>query len=185
LDFSGLEGSHVEFDICCYAHPDTGEGEKLVTFPNDTFTIAAWLKTSTMLTSNIYPIFGGWYGSVQSMKMRLNNGAVDFLLYPSNNGNPITLLTSSFVLSNDEWAHVAITFSGSQAVIYIDGEEDNFADIVMPVEDIANDYFVGGIPSQHSAGPGEHSFPGLIDEFFMSENALSKSEVQQLMALEY
>ena len=53
----------------------------------------------------------------------------------------------------------------------------------MSVEDIVNDYFVGGIPSQHSAGPGEYSFPGIIDEFFMSENALSKPEIQQLMGL--
>jgi len=184
LDFSGVLGSHVEFDICCYANPDTGEGRKYVTFPKGTFSIAAWLKPSTMSTSTIYPIFGGWYGSAQSMKMRLNNGVVEFLLYPSNNANPVTLISSLFTLSNDEWAHVAVTYSGSRAIIYINGEEDNTADISMPVEDIVNDYSVGGIPIQHSAGPGEHSFPGIIDEFFMSVNALSKSEVENMMALE-
>ena len=181
LDFSGVDGSHVEFDICCFADPNTGEGDIRVTFPEDTFTIAAWLKTSAMSIPNIYPIFGGQYSAVQSMKMRLNNGQIDFLLYPANNGVPINLITSSFVLTNDEWVHVAITFDGAQARIYIDGEEDSLSSIIMPVRDIVNDYYVGGIPLGFSAGPSEHSFPGTIDDFFISQNALTQIEVQELM----
>jgi hypothetical protein len=182
LDFSVTEGAHVLFDICCYADPNTGEGGMWVSFPNNSLTIAAWLKPTAMSMETIYPIFGGWYGSVQSMKLRINNGAVDFLLYPENNGAPITLITSASTLANEEWTHVALTFDGSHAVIYFNGIEDNHSDIIMPVEDIVNDYFIGGIPTSNSAGTGEHSFPGLIDEFLLSTTAFSQSEIAELVS---
>lgn len=184
LDFSYVNGSYVIFDICCYGDPDTSEGEIRVSFPNNSFTIAAWLKPSALLMDTIYPIFGGWYGSVQSMKLRINDGSIDFLLYPENNGDPITLITSTSVLENDQWTHVAVTYDGSEAVAYINGKEDNYSEIIMPVEDIINDYFVGGIPTTHSAGGGEYSFPGAIDDFFISENPLSSQEIIELFSIE-
>lgn len=182
LDFSQVEGAHVRFNICCDGHPDTNEGGMLVTFPNDSFTIASWLKPKDMTTDTIYPVFGGWYGSVQSMKVRIKDGGFNLLIYPENNGNEINLISSSYVLPNEQWTHFAVTYDGMQALIYINGELDNYSSITIPVEDIHNDYFIGGIPSIQSSGPGKHSFPGLIDEFFMSQNALKQVQIQGLIS---
>lgn len=182
LDFTASNGAHVLFDICCIANPNGG-GETIVTFPGGTFTFAAWLKPTEMALDTIYPIFGGWYGSVQSIKIRLNSGAIEFLLYPENNGDAITLVSSSYVLSNDEWTHMAITYNGSQAIIYINGEVDNSSNITIPVEDIINDFFIGGIPTVQTPNPGEYSFPGLIDEFYMSEDPLDQQSIQSLYAI--
>lgn len=182
LNFSNTDGAHVLFDICCYADPNTGEGGMWVSFPDDTLTLAAWLKPTAMSLDLIYPILGGWYGSVQSMKLRVNNGFVEFLLYPENNGDAVLLITSTSILSNDEWTHVSVTYDGSQAIIYINGIEDSNSNITMPIQDIINDYFIGGIPTSYSAGAGAHSFPGLIDEFLMSASLFSQSEVAEMVA---
>lgn len=115
------------------------------------------------------------------MKMRVNNGAIEFLLYPPNNGDAVSLVTSSSVLQNGVWTHVAVTYNGSQAIVYINGEADSYGDIVMPVSDIINDYFIGGIPSEQSAGPGQHSFPGAIDEVLISSESRSKQQIMDLL----
>lgn len=179
LDFSLVDGAYVAFDICCDDSPHT-----MLTFPNNSFTVSTWVKPTEMENHKIYPIFGGWYGSLQSMKLRLNNGAVEFILY-SNTSDPVSLITSSNVLENNKWTHIAVTYNGMQAVVYINGDEDNYSDLVMPVQDIVNDYFIGGIPSSYSAGPGAHSFPGIIDSFYLSEEPLPSDDIIKLMNFKY
>lgn len=173
LDFS-LNGAYLEFKICC------NEDSIEINFPNNSFTIAAWIKPNNVEFDTIYPLFGGWYGSLQSMRLRINNSALELLLYPLNSGIPNSLVTSSLPIVNNQWQHIAVTYNGTQAIVYIDGLENNVSDISMPVEKIFNTYFIGGIPLNHSAGGGAHNFPGIIDEFYFSENAFSAAEIKAL-----
>lgn len=94
LNFTNVEGAHVLFDICCFGDPDTGEGRVSVSFPDNSLTIAAWLNPTAMSMDAIYPIFGGSDYGVQSMKLRINNGKVEFLLYTENNGGAVSIITS-------------------------------------------------------------------------------------------
>lgn len=180
LNFSNADGAHVLFDICCYEDTDTGEGGMRVSFPENTVTLAGWLKPADMSMDTNYPIFGGSDYGAQSMKLRVNNGAVEFLLFTENNGEAVSLITSTSTIDNDVWTHVAVTYNGSQAIIYFNGIEDNQSNITMPIQDIINDYYIGGIPVVFFIGPGEPSFPGLIDEFLISTIEFNQSEVEEL-----
>ncbi len=182
LDFSQTNGAHVLFDICCNSDPDTGAGSKWISFPDDSLSIAAWVKLTNMSRDTIYPIFGGWYGSVQSIKVRINNEAIELLLYPENNGEAVSLISSVSPLPTNEWFYFTITYDGSNSILYLNGIEDNNSTIIMPIEDIVNDYFIGGIPTSHSAGGGEHNFPGIIDDFFMSSEVLTPDEINVFMS---
>lgn len=170
LSFASVSGSHVLFDICCETD---AQWPVFINFPTDALTIAGWLMPTTMAASNTYFVFGGGYGGVQSLRMELVDGHVVMRLFPENGQPPITIATSETALTNAAWQHVAVTYDGTTAIVYLNGVEDVRNTISMPIENMVNDYYLGGVPS---AG----SFPGVIDEFVFATRAYSTSEISTL-----
>lgn len=164
LNFAATSGSHVLFDICCESD---AQWPAIVNFPANTLTLAAWLMPTSMATDTLYPIFGGSDYGVQSIRLVLNDQRVQLFLYPANNGEPVLVVQSASDLVNGGWQHVAVTYDGTTAILYLDGVEDARANITMPIQDVLNDYFIGGIPTELLL-EGQASFPGVIDEFIFS-----------------
>lgn len=164
LNFGATSGSHVLFDICCETD---AQWPVIVNFPDNTLTLAAWLMPTSMAADTLYPIFGGSDFGVQSIRLVLNDQRVQLFLHPQNNGDPVLVVQSASDLVNGGWQHIAVTYDGTTAILYLDGVEDARANITMPIQDVVNDYFIGGIPTGLLL-EGQASFPGVIDEFIFS-----------------
>lgn len=170
LNFGAVSGSHVLFDICCDLD---AQWPVIFDFPTNALTVAAWMMPTSMESSSTYPVVGGSYSGVQSIRMQVVDGRITFELFPENAQPPITIVTSVSSLTNDAWQHVAVTYDGTTAILYMNGVENARNNISMPIEDVINDYYLGGVPSGGS-------FPGVIDEFVLSTRAYSANEIQAL-----
>lgn len=79
------------------------------------------------------------------------------------------------VIANNEWAHVAVTYDGSQLILYINGEKrDNFATSATPTATPVR--FIGGCCNEN--------FKGSVDEVSIWGKALNPAEIQQYMYAE-
>lgn len=98
-------------------------------------------------------------------------GTVSFS--PSNGGG---LLDSVTQLQTDQWYHVAVTFDGTTARLYIDGQEDvtsSTGSFVIADASGADYAAIGGGPQ---AGASQH-FNGDVAEFRVWDKALTATEV--------
>ncbi|WP_105189242.1 MULTISPECIES: LamG domain-containing protein [unclassified Pseudoalteromonas] len=180
LDFSVHQDAHMGVDICCkIGKPLSTTRWREVTFENGGISIAMWLKPLALEDKQIYPLYGGWYGDVQSNKLRVVDKRVELLIYSSSGYQPKSVVKSNTRLVNGQWTHVAVVHNGKQARLFINGELDAAQDANISVSSIVNDVFLGGIPKQH-ATQGKHAFAGVIDDFFMSELILTDKEVNAL-----
>jgi hypothetical protein len=84
-------------------------------------------------------------------------------------------------LQKDTWYHLALTFDGSDAIVYLDGEEEAKATKEGGVTLSTSDFFIGAEPS----GTGiDHSYPawhGVLDDFYFYNRALTKDEIGLLI----
>lgn len=164
LNFSA--GSYVFFDICCYANPLTGAGGKEIRFPQNKINIETWIKPTGLESGKRYLLFGGTDFGVQSSKLIINDGYIQFIIYQDSQlSQPMIVVSSSTQLLNDIWYELKVTYDNTEGIIYIDGIEDNRNPITIPIPKIVNDYYIGGAPSVSS---NYLSFLGIIDEFRFS-----------------
>lgn len=143
----------------------------------DTLTIAAWVKIAA---------FGNWDGIVTKginsgpYAMQLwGNGALRF---SPNWGNPAGFKGAGSFNTNTkmkagEWTHAAITYDGTQAHFYINGEQDKL--------EVKQDFTFGVVKESLILGcdfpGGDEYFDGVMDEFFIYSRALTEAEISQVM----
>ncbi len=160
LSFDAPGSSYVELDIL-----RGNSDEFFITFPEDKITIDAWVKLTSLDLGTYYQIFGGSDTGLQSFRLFIDNGKLGFLLF--RNGNPADgetlIITSNTIFSVDVWYHIALAFDGSQAIIYINGSEDNYRAIIHPVSRVYNNLYIGG--------------PGIIDEFRFTASLKTADEI--------
>lgn len=182
LDFSDTDGSHVHVVACCENSP----GANSIKFNDAEITIAFWIRPANPVSGTIYPIFGSDYTGPQSPRIRINsNGNLQFLMYTHGviEGEKTIATASPSEIPANTWTHVAVTYNGINADMYINGSLAINAGITitMPISSIVADFFIGGIPIMGDAGGGAHSFPGAIDEFVLFDNALTEEEIADLL----
>ncbi|MXR67672.1 hypothetical protein GNT65_03140 [Shewanella sp. JBTF-M18] len=182
IDFSASEQAYIEFDICCKSDEMKLARGREITFDFGGISMAMWIKPLAINDQDIYPLLGGWYGDVQSNKLRINQGHLELLIYDASGFFPEVAVRSRSKLSNDRWYHIALVHDGQQANAYIDGELDASQTLDRKVSSVMNDLFIGGIPSGY-ANVGQARFSGIIDEVVMSERIFSAKDVRAIYGL--
>lgn len=160
LSFSNQD-SYVDIDTMQYnVNPDT------LQFPSNNVTIEALIRVPSVV-SGAQTIFG----SNQSMKLQLMDGKPSFSICGLNGGCN-NVLASETVLGTNQWYHIALTYNGSDALLYIDGTLDKQNNISYGMSAAYNAY-LGKFPfvSEH--------FIGDIDEFRLLNVVLSATEIEQ------
>jgi hypothetical protein len=84
-------------------------------------------------------------------------------------------------LQEDTWYHLALTFDGSNAVIYLDGEEDGRATKKGDITISTSDFFIGAELSGQALDTGWPAWHGMLDEFYFYNRALTKEEIGLLI----
>lgn len=155
LNFSA--GSYVSLNNCCLS---------VIRFPKNKINIETWIKPTGLEAGKRYLLFGGGDSGLQSLKLIINDGYIQFIIYQDSQlSQPMIVVSSSTQLLNDTWYELKVTYDNTEGIIYIDGIEDNRSPITIPIPKIYNNIYIGGAPSGSS---NYLSFPGIIDEFKFS-----------------
>jgi len=146
------------------------------------FTISAWFKpTSDALAG--YDFICGWGNdaSGQSRVMQILNSKLSFEIY-------LARVSGSTTLSADTWYHGAVTFSGNDVEIFLNGSSDGTGTFptsangsnpsVSRASMSSSLTFAGGTPDMTTVG--FRPFSGLIDEFAVFDSVLSASQITNI-----
>jgi Tol biopolymer transport system component len=154
--------------------------------PGTDITISFWLNNRGGQNAGIYkwascPDESGSPGNSRAYALQVLNSdkKVDFRVHSGVNTYDDLMSESAFSLN--EWHHLAATFHGGDAAIYIDGQLDKAGQ--MSVSSIMNDaqpLMVGGAWEYCGADSIENKLNGSIDEIMIFGAALSAAQVQHL-----
>ncbi len=135
------------------------------------FTISVWFKPTSAALSG-YKFMSGWgnAASGQSRVVQILNSKLSFEIYFSR-------VSGATTLSADTWYHGAVTFSGNDVEIFLNGSSDGTG--TLSRSSMASSLtFAGGTPAMTAVGFSP--FPGLIDEFAVFDSVLSASNIASI-----
>jgi concanavalin A-like lectin/glucanase superfamily protein len=140
-----------------------------------TFSLASWINIREWSADS----FGGWFNLIDKYESAGDFGWIFFahratasLVLQTNGGGA----GCPFLAPLHEWLHLAITFNGTDAVFYVNGEPECQAS-ASPNLSATGPLYVGFSPSG-----GDDFLNGLLDELRLYNRALALSEVRELFA---
>lgn len=141
-------------------------------FGSGDFTVCAWIKRAS--TGNNRPIFAKTNGTTEGIAIYFRNEneiRVDLF-----NSGTDTIIGSTAITSTSTWYHVAVTRSGTDVKIYIDGVQDGTGTSSKSVSASTQDMLIGKMITDAS-----YYFDGLIDEVRIYKGtALSSTEINNI-----
>jgi hypothetical protein len=84
-------------------------------------------------------------------------------------------------LKKDTWYHLALTFDGSDSIIYLDGKEEARGTSAGAITVSTSDFFIGAEPSGQAIDTSYPAWHGVLDEFYFYNRALTEAEIGLLM----
>jgi|GEM_PF-4903453 len=160
IDFDGID-DHINF-------------QNEFNLDSGAFSLEAWIK-SEATNGNTQTIISKRFNtsSTDGYDLRLVNNYISFNW---NNGNSIT---STFPIDSNRWYHIAVTFSGSNYNLYIDGVL--VAGAISGVNPILNSTnFIVGAMDQNAVTPFNY-FNGWMDELRIWNVELTVTQIRQMM----
>jgi len=134
--------------------------------PTGNFTISAWIKKEG--AGGYYAIYSAasveiWFGASSSEALRIHIG-----------GNSSYKDTADGVINEGQWHHCAVTWDGSNAVIYVDGVSKSLSGAESGTlhTPVAGAGVIGAYPAT------SNYWDGNIDEVSIWDKALSRDEIR-------
>jgi len=84
-------------------------------------------------------------------------------------------------IEKNKWYHYALTFDGSDAVVYLQGKEEGRGTKKGNVTVCGADFMIGAEPSGAAIDPTFPAWHGILDEFYFYNRALSEDEINLLI----
>ena len=144
-------------------------------------SIGAWIRPTAAVLDNqtICAKQSDFENSYAIFSIGGDTAANGKLFYKSKNG--ASIVSTSSIVAN-QWTHVAVTFTGTQAQIYLNGVLDATAsgDFSLPNDTSVTATSIGAWLGN---GNGQY-FTGDIDEFRVWNVTLSQTDIQNLMNCE-
>ncbi|GAF75305.1 unnamed protein product, partial [marine sediment metagenome] len=143
-----------------------------------TITLGVWVRYTESVTYSV-PI--GWFWS-ETCCINISSGKPQFRIGVGGT----KAATSPDAYKDDKWHFLVATYDGglpnANIKIYVDGILKDTTD-APGVIDSASDYFAIGVANGNSTGSSNsYGYEGYIDNAFVSANALSATEIEQLYA---
>ena len=176
---NGKQGGAYEF---------TADGDEIVVSNNpslnpENLTLSAWIKTKDKTGDHYWRrIFDKSYSQGYALSVAGNwkqnqwNGQVSMEMGPDGH-----LLVAKSRVDDGQWHHVAMTFDGSEELLYVDGQVQGELTWDQPGRPGATDFNLVIGCNRSNVDKKEHdlgkSFRGLIAEPMMWNRALSADEV--------
>jgi len=141
---------------------------------NQAFTIATWGKSTS-------------FADYRTLVSKTDSGAYAFTVeanfataWVHVNGD-YTHAGGKTKLDTDRWYHFALTYDGSDVVIYIDGNGDGKNTRPGPITENNSDLMIGAEPAGKDFDPAWPAWHGYLDEFYFYNRALAEDEIQALI----
>jgi Concanavalin A-like lectin/glucanases superfamily/Secretion system C-terminal sorting domain len=143
-----------------------------IVFDVDTaVTYEAWIRPDT--TSGF--IFNKWVNFQEDKQMTYSGDKVTFYMHNVFSG--VSLVSASSVPLH-QYTHVAATYDGSTAKLYINGVLDTSKSVSSPVSNSNGIFYLAHNPDRFDV---ISPFKGIIDEFRIWNIARTESEIQSTM----
>jgi hypothetical protein len=146
-------------------------GNSTVFDVDTTVTYEAWIRPDS--TSAF--IFNKWVNFQEDKQMTYSGDKVTFYMHNAFSG--VSLVSSSSVPKH-QYTHVAATYDGTTAKLYINGVFDTSKSVGFPVSNSAGVLYLAHNPDRFD---NQSAFMGVIDEFRIWNIARTESEIQSTM----
>jgi hypothetical protein len=146
-------------------------GNSTVFDVDTTVTYEAWIRPDS--TSAF--IFNKWVNFQEDKQMTYSGDKVAFYMHNAFSG--VSLVSSSSVPKH-QYTHVAATYDGTTAKLYINGVFDTSKSVGFPVSNSAGVLYLAHNPDRFD---NQSAFMGVIDEFRIWNIARTESEIQSTM----
>lgn len=134
------------------------------------FTIMTWLRGENTPTWSL--VIGNHSAGINLRSPWITVNAGTNIEYGFGTGTDRVGKVVNNVVTNNEWAHVAITYNGSQMTLYVNGvEKDNLTTTATPASTKVQ--YIGGCCNEN--------FVGSVDEVSIWNTALNAQTIQQYM----
>lgn len=147
-------------------------------FNPSVLTVASWIKTNSSATQSVVALPGCDFDqspcAYTPYQLYIDGGYLKAQLY--NNSSQTITLTSPTQVNTNNWHHVALSFGGGVAKLFIDGEVVASDSLSGTMSQVTNDRLFIGATWLYSTGVGRY-FAGLIDEVRIYNRALSADEI--------
>ncbi|SDH28747.1 LamG-like jellyroll fold domain-containing protein [Winogradskyella thalassocola] len=137
------------------------------------FSISAWIKHDSATIGDVSILSKRDVAFTQGYDLTLTDTNKINIKWKNNSSQSLTSFTS---IPDHEWHHIAITYNGSKASIYIDGVLDNSSGKTPPIA--TNESFY--IAAAGKNAPIQH-FKGHIDEVRIWNTVLSENQLRFIM----
>ena len=141
------------------------------------FSITTWVKLDRV--DNWARLFDFGSGTNKYMFLTPRNGANGRLRYAIRNGSVVQQIDTDSTLTSGRWYHLAVTQSGTTAILYLDGVEvGRNTNMTLTPSSLGN-------TTQNWIGRSQWPDPllaGLVDDFKIYSKALNTSEIEQIIA---
>ncbi len=156
----------------CY--PKTGTGNGL-----DQFTYSAWVKLAdSTCGKHLIGQFNSGYTT--AMRLSINISGYDISFYMRNNTNTTSLVADKGGLNivDNQWHLVAVSYNGSQAVVYFDGLA--VMTVNSSISGFADWEFPFPLLAINSRGTLAEAFKGGVDDLRIYNYALTPKDMAQM-----
>lgn len=143
-------------------------------FPPGAISFETWFRTTGQ--GVILGQSGVTTGSVPAIYVDVN-GKLKVSFFWSGSRTPVT---STAVVNNDVWHHVAVTHNGTTQRVYLDGTQISAVNFTQVSYDTSYRYFLGFGNTALWPEANNGFFTGRIDEAAIYGRALTASEVQSI-----
>lgn len=168
IDFDGLDD-----------HVDCGD-DSTFEFSSD-FSLEAWvLQETTTTTGTIASKSNAKSGNEKGYKLVLNNGVPNLKWYDNSNTLIVDLI-SPYEISNNRWYHIAATYDGTNAKLYIDGIEVVSSTPSSAPSYDTEDFMIGATYDSDTPSTPKDYFNGFIDEVRVWNVALNVQQLREMM----
>ncbi|MEW4925482.1 LamG-like jellyroll fold domain-containing protein [Algibacter sp. 2305UL17-15] len=174
-----LPTSHIDFDGV-NSFIDFGDNHDFT----GSFSMEAWILQESTSTSEatILSKRDAKLGNERGYHLIVNASNYINLTWYNSSGIPLINITSSHPISNNKWHHVAATYDGTIAKIYVDGVEVGTGNPMGAPVDGPENFMIGGMyDSDTPSGSATKYFNGFIDEVRLWNIALSTSQLREMM----
>ncbi|MCI0619669.1 LamG domain-containing protein [Candidatus Wolfebacteria bacterium] len=174
-DGSGFIGAAIAFDDDTSERVEIPDTSSL--FMGNTITLAAWVqRAGTSTTDAIYADLRSGDVPTVEYDFEFQSNETQMVLYSNDGaGGQVSVAGTIGSYNLNDWIHVAVTWDGSDARFYLDGDlKDTRPFAYSPAEVSGRNFGIG-----RRIGGGA-PFNGLIDEVRVYERVLSDSEIEDL-----
>lgn len=166
IDFDGID-DYVDFgDLYGYT---------------SSFSLEAWvLQKSTIGSATIISKGDIKTSNKRGYHLALNSGRANLTWY-NISGLPILNITSPYVIATDKWHHIAATYDGTTAKLFIDGLEVATGTPSGSPTTGTEKFLIGAMYDSGTPTVPKNCFKGYIDEVRIWNTSLSTQQIREMM----